>query len=254
MTHDSSAFCYNGSMFDFNHITNAQALYDAETDYGHIQVADTLYEDEPVCFLFVNGLMESAMYLDEEKKYDLLFPYLQRLSYAFAVNPDIQDTLMVGGGGFSYPKYYLHNYPDARIKVCEISRDIIDIARKYFGVSDLDESMKERLSVYCGDGFSLMEEHPHSYDLIINDAFIGREEIGRSEKDIMAAHKNLKDTGIYMTNLIASPTGKYKHIWKHYQTLLKRYFKYTALILTEEDFPDNLPQNLLLAASDTELL
>lgn len=241
-------------MFDFNRMHDIHFLYDKETEYGHIQVADTLYEDEPVCFLFVNELMESAMYLDEDKKYDLLFPYMQRFSYAFAVNPDIRETLMLGGGGFSYPKYYLHKYPQSRITVCEISKDIIDVAMKYFGVSDLDESMKERLSVYCGDGFSMMEQNRHSYDFIINDAFIGREEIGRSEKDIVLAHANLKTTGIYMTNLVASPTGKYRHVWKHYQTLLKRYFKYTALILAEVDFPENVPQNLLLAASDTELL
>lgn len=241
-------------MLDFNRIHDTHFLYDKQTEYGHIQVADTLYEDEPICFLFVNELMESAMYLDEDKKYDLLFPYMQRFSYAFTVNPDIQDTLMLGGGGFSYPKYYLHKYPQARIKVCEISEDIIDVAMKYFGVSDLEESMKKRLSVFCGDGFSMMEENRHAYDFIINDAFIGREEIGRSEKDIALVHDNLKNTGIYMTNLVGSPKGLHKYVWKQYQALLKKYFKYTALILTEDDYPENMPQNLLLVASDTELL
>lgn len=241
-------------MFDFDRMHNTYFLYDKETQYGHIQVADTLYEEEPICFLFVNGLMESAMYLDEEKKYDLLFPYMQRFSYAFAVNPDIKDTLMLGGGGFSYPKYYLHEYPDAIITVCEISEDIIDVAKKYFGVSELEDSMKERLSVYYGDGFSMIEENRHVYDFIINDAFIGREETGRSEKDIELIHGHLTTTGIYITNLVGSLSGRYKHVWKHYQTLLKKYFKYTSLILTEDDCPADIPQNLLLAASDTELL
>jgi spermidine synthase len=57
--------------------------------------------------------MESAVYTDPEtENHELVFPYMQRFSYAFAVNPAIQKTLLIGGGAFSYPRYYLAKYPD----------------------------------------------------------------------------------------------------------------------------------------------
>ena len=47
-------------------------LYDAHTPYGHLQVTETWYGNEPVRILEVNGQMESAVYLRPEKADELV--------------------------------------------------------------------------------------------------------------------------------------------------------------------------------------
>ena len=69
-------------------------LFEKKTLGGTLRVVDTVLDDEAVSFLFVNDTYQSAMYLSEEKKYDLVFPYMRRFDYAFFVNPEIQNTFL----------------------------------------------------------------------------------------------------------------------------------------------------------------
>ena len=102
---------------------------------------------------------------------------MQRFSYAFAARPAIRRTLLLGGGAFSYPRYYLKNYPNCTIDVVEISEDVLKIDEAYFGLNDLKT---ERMQIIAEDGFSYLKETKETYDLIINDAFLGSH--GRSRR------------------------------------------------------------------------
>lgn len=242
------------NMKDINDAEKKNIIYEKKTPYGKLQVADTILDDEAVSFLLVDGQMESAMYLAENRKYDLIFPYMEKISYAFAVNPDIHDVFLIGGGGFSYPKYYLHRYKTRDITVAEISQDVIDVSYRYFGLDELDIEKKSHLHIIQEDGFQWMREHPHQFDLIINDAFKGNTEIGRTQEDIELMKEHLQEDGILMINGISAVRGFHAHAGKKLNALLKKYFQNTALIKCDEDLPDNEQQNILFTASDSELL
>lgn len=241
-------------MKDISDAEKKNVIYEKESPYGKIQVADTIVDDEAVSFLLVNGEMESAMYLADEKKYDLIFPYMKKLSYAFAVNPDIHDVFLIGGGGFSYPKYYLQKYKTRDITVAEISKDIIDVSYRYFGLDELDLEKKSHLHIIAEDGFVWMKEHAHAYDLIINDAFTGNEEQGRDEESIALIKEHLSENGIFIINGISAVRGFHSRPGKKLISSLKKYFQYTAEMKCDEDLSPYERQNILFIASDQPLL
>lgn len=103
----------------------------------HILIQDDEYRAEPVRFLIVDGAIQTAVFLDSKKKYELVSPYLDQLSYAFSFRPDIKDSLLLGGGGFAYPTYYISHYPERRIDAVEIDGEMIKAAMESFYLRDL---------------------------------------------------------------------------------------------------------------------
>lgn len=241
-------------MKDITDAEKKNVIFEKNTPYGRVQVADTIIDDDAVSFLMVDGQMESAMYLDDEKKYDLIFPYMQKLSYAFTVNPDIHDVFLIGGGGFSYPKYYLQKYKTRDITVAEISDDIIAVSQKYFGLDELDIEKRSHLHIIREDGFQWMRENPHRFDLVINDAFTGSEEIGRDEENTELIREHLTDNGILMINGVSAVRGIHARAGRKLISILKKSFAYTVEIRCDEDLPAYERQNILFAASNQPLL
>lgn len=117
----------------------------------HILIQDDEYRAEPVRFLIVDGAIQTAVFLDSKKKYELVSPYLDQLSYAFSFRPDIKDTLLLGGGGFAYPAYYISHYQERRIDAVEIDGDMIKAAMESFYLRDLlKEFGMEEKDVFIG--------------------------------------------------------------------------------------------------------
>lgn len=225
----------------------AEIRFRKETPYGLLEVR----ENKEIRWLVVDGRMESAIYTDARRDHKLVFPYMQRFSYAFAVNPAIQKTLLIGGGAFSYPRYYLSAYPEKTIDVAEISPEILQADRTYF---DLDQLLSPRLHIYQKDGFQYLFESSEKYDLIINDAFIGQQQKGRDQESCRIVKEHLQNDGIYLINAAVAPKGIYSHRYHAFSTLLKQEFPYTAVIQCEPDRSIHEKQNILFAASKEPLL
>ncbi len=117
----------------------------------HILIQDDEFRAESVRFLIVDGAIQTAVFLDPKKKYELVSPYLDQLSYAFSFRPDIKDTLLLGGGGFAYPAYYISHYPERRIDAVEIDGEMIKAAMESFYLRDLlKEFGMEEKDVFIG--------------------------------------------------------------------------------------------------------
>lgn len=229
-------------------------LYKKKTQNGVLSIIDTVYDEEAVCFLMMNDTTQSGMYLDENKKYDLVFPYMQRFSYAFQVNPNIKKTFMIGGGALAYPKYYVSHYPEAEITCAETNVDIISAAFIYFGIKELDQELFKRIHIVNEDGITYLRSHEDTYDLIINDAFIGKKEQLRNETDIEVIKDKLNEDGIYIVNCSTAITGPLAKKGNKYRKLLQKHFEHVVMLVCEEDRNPLETQNVLLISSDKELL
>lgn len=229
-------------------------LFEKKTPGGTLRVVDTVLDDEAVSFLFVNDTYQSAMYLSEEKKYDLVFPYMRRFDYAFFVNPEIKNTFLIGGGGFAYPKFYVHMYENAEITVSEINTDVISVAFQYFGLHDLSEDETKRMHIVNEDGIDFLRESNKKFDLIINDAFTGKKEQRRDEESIQIIHDALHEKGIYIVNVPTALSGPFAKKGNAFRKLLQNHFKHTVLLATQEEKQPFEKQNVLMISSDSELL
>lgn len=226
---------------------NETILDEQTTAYGHLKVI----ERDGQRILLSGKHIQSAVYLDPSKRNELVFPYMQRFSYAFAVNPKIKETLLIGGGGFCYPRYYLAQYPDKYITVAEIDSQLLKMNRRFF---DVEVIMNERMKIINDDGFQYLAHTEQKFDLIINDAFLGQDQQGRDEKNTALVHSHLQPDGIYLINAAVRMKGLFASPYHRMASVLSKEFQYTAAIQCSEDSSAYDKQNVLFAASDSPLL
>lgn len=210
----------------------------------------TVADDAEKRMLICNKHIQSAVYLDQNRRSELIFPYMQRFSYAFQVHPEIQKTLLIGGGAFSYPRYYLVKYPQKQIDVVEIDPEIISIAESFF---DLAQCRDSRMRIIQDNGFSYLQNTQTTYDLIINDAFTGSHPEGVKQDSAHLIHKHLNPDGIYLINAAVSIKGIHSQPYHRLMKVLKNEFHTTAVMQCEDERSVYEKQNILIAASDRNL-
>ena len=219
-----------------------------------IKVVDTFAGSHPVRVLTVNGAIESAVFKEERYKDELVFGYMRQMEWAFRQNPDIRDTLLIGGGAFSYPRHYLAHHAGASIDVAEIDPNIISLARQYFGLDELSAAHPGRFRIFEEDGFRVLSSSEKCYDLIINDAFTGREADGNLSTDnaLQLIRSRLRPGGLYLINIPTALAGPFA--WKGNRALMKirKYFEYTMLMPVHEEKRAWEVQNCVLFASERE--
>ena len=123
-----------------------------------IEVCEGLYNEERMRLLLVDGAMQSAQYLDPLLEDELAFEYMREFEWAFRLHPSARRVLLIGGGGFAYPRFFLKNYPEKSIDVIELSPTIVEIAREYFGLRALEAQYPDRLRIIVGDGHQYLEK------------------------------------------------------------------------------------------------
>lgn len=140
-------------------IKNKKTVFKTRDPLGQsIEVCEGLYNEERMRLLLVDGAMQSAQYLDPLLEDELAFEYMREFEWAFRLHPSAQRVLLIGGGGFAYPRFFLKNYPEKSIDVIELSPTIVEIAREYFGLRALEAQYPDRLRVIVGDGHRYLEK------------------------------------------------------------------------------------------------
>ncbi|MBQ3106344.1 MAG: fused MFS/spermidine synthase [Eggerthellaceae bacterium] len=176
-------------------------VYDVETEDG-----------DPVRLLEVGGVFESATYLDE-RRFEPAFEYYRAFDRLFEAFPQPERVLMLGGGGFAYPKHFVASQPFGAMDVVEIDPVITRIAYERFFLGELVERYRTaetgRLRIVTADARAYVEELacgdvPLRYDVIINDSFSGDAPTewlaGREGLD--ALKRCLAPNGLLMVNFI----------------------------------------------------
>lgn len=172
---------------------------------------------DPVRVLNVGGMYQSATYLDDRYA-DLVFEYYRLYDHMFEAGIDLRSVLMIGGGGYAYPKHLVAHHPELSVGVVEIDPKITSLAQRYFFLDRLIEEYETeqtgRLELIEGDGRAVLDRlaaDPKGarYDAVLNDSFRGKEpassmttvETARSVKAC------LNPGGLYLSNVVASLEG-----------------------------------------------
>ena len=151
----------------------------------------------------------SAIYLDEQLRYQLVFPYNRGFLKAFELFPEAENVLVIGGGMYTLPAYLIRFYPHLRVDVLEPDEDTVQLAMKYFKLDELYRDIPDaatRLHIIHAYGREYLKENEKKYDVIINDAFTGYD----PAYDLMSSEaaslirSRLNENGIYAANLLGS--------------------------------------------------
>ena len=168
---------------------------------------------EPTRVLRVSGANQSATYVGDMLWAATPSVYIQKFDLVFDAPIPVHNVLMLGGGGFSFPKQLVSTHPEARVDVVEIDPAIVSLARRFFYLDRLiveyDTEQTGRLQVFVRDACEHLRESKLVYDAVINDIFAGREPAREflSSQVLELVHGHLTPGGIYAVNVVSPASG-----------------------------------------------
>ena len=200
--------------------------------------------DVPVRVLEQGGVWQSATYLDD-RRMEPVFAYYRAFDHIFEAalsgGPAVRRVLMLGGGGYAYPKYALTRYPDLVMDVAEIDPAVTQAARDYFFLDELEGRVngraadaeraagERRLNVITADGRAFLDLLARKnraadegaraggarpalldrYDAVINDTFSGAEPVRSlaTAEALSAAKACLVPGGLFLANVVSRREG-----------------------------------------------
>ena len=249
-----------------DYIDERKTIYTAEDPLtGHIEVCEGYYDGGYMRFLLVDDAMQSAYYIDSDMEHELPFDYMECFNWIFSINKHIRRTLLIGGGGFAYPKYYLDMYPEKYIDAIEISRTIVDTAKLYFGLNELQAKYGDHLKIIVDDGNKFLIDRALTirgtesksdlrYDVIINDAYVGYKSSDILKKSAEIIKACLTKDGIYVANMVIPLKGLKAKRYQKEMDVFSDVFKYTYLMQCDEGINPYAYQNCVFFASDRQLV
>lgn len=190
---------------------------------------------------------QSSMFLDNPT--ELAAEYTKYYELANHFVPGLKNALMIGGCGYSYPKYFLQNYPSSTLDVVEIDPGMTQAARDYFGLADT-----KNLKITHADGRIFLNQSTQTYDAILIDAFNSFSSIPfhlTTREAVQQVSDRLNERGVVVLNLISALTGpKAKFFEAEYQTYASVFPQVYVLRVTDRE-PDELQNLILIAAKST---
>ncbi|MEK7570633.1 MAG: fused MFS/spermidine synthase [Patescibacteria group bacterium] len=225
-------------------------LLDADTSYNRVIIYDTKDHrtQRPIREMLIGNERSSAMFLDGN---DLVYDYTNyyRLSEHFL--PDITHGLMIGGAGYSYPKYLQQTFPKARVDVVEIDPKLTDFAKEYFAFTPTPN-----ITVYHEDARTFFNREEKEYDVIFNDAFASyySHPFQLATREAIQHMANMiTPNGIVMSNIISALDGdKGKFLQAEYHTY-KSVFPYVYVFPVRTIENPYSAQNIMVVASKEKL-
>ncbi len=206
-----------------------------------------------VRLLHIGGqAVQSAMRLSAPEELEL--HYTRAMMSFLLFHPRPADIVMVGLGGGSLARFIHARLASACLKVIEISSDVVDAARRYFGLPPEDE----RLELVIEDAGNWLPRHPAAADVLLLDAFEDGRQVSAlcSETFYSAAWAALKPGGVLVANFIADDRqlgtwqGRIEARFGGRTLLLPARDDVNLIVLAFRDGPDRIPWEELRARAE----
>jgi spermidine synthase len=228
-----------------------------ETSYYCIKVADTThYTGRPVRELILDHLIHSYNALDDPTFLD--YGYIKVYAeVADALTTRLPDrdlqSLFIGGGGYTLPRYFEATYPNSHTTIMEIDPGVTQTVYEQLGV----DRATTKLDTYNVDARlmmdQLMQTRRGAYDLIIGDAFndlsipyhLTTQEFDRKAKAL------LKDDGVFLVLVIDKLHGG--RFLPAYTRTIQTVFPYVALMADADLWDTGVANTFVVAASNQPL-
>jgi SAM-dependent methyltransferase len=216
---------------------------------------DTVYycasvETDPqqpgVRYLVLDDLRHSAVDLTDPAR--LQFAYTQRfadaIDVAFPAGVPL-DTVHLGGGGFTMPRWFGATHPGSTSTVLEVDKGVVELAVRELGGGDV-----AGLDVRVGDARTLLADVPTaSADVVVGDAFGARSvpwHLATAEF-VADVHRVLRHDGIFVLNVIDH--DPWRLLAAEIATLADR-FPHVALMARPDQLAPAGGGNAVVVASD----
>jgi spermidine synthase len=193
------------------------------------------------------------MYIDAPN--DHVFDYTKFYDLAFFYRPELKNVLMLGGGGYTVPKYLAAYFPEVLVDVVELDPGMTKAAEKHF------EFVKnENTRIFHEDARTYLnraDKTKDKYDAIFLDVFSSEYNIPFHLTTIESAklvYDLLADDGIAIMNIISAAEGRKGGIFKGIYAGYSEIFPHLRVFLASYPNDPITRQNVVLVASKSELI
>ena len=213
---------------------------------------------ERVRVLRTGGVYQSATYLGA-RRMEPVFAYYRAFDLLFSVRPDARRLLVVGGGGFAFPKLVAAEHPGVRTDVVELEASVVEAARRWFFLDEavaLARATGGDLRVITADGRAFLERDvaPGTYDAVVLDAFVGAEPVRRlaTVEALRLVRRALAPGGACLMNVVSREDGADVSFLRSVLATALVVFSHAAVVpCTDETHAAE--DNYLVVASDAPL-
>ena len=216
-----------------------RVVHETQTPYQELRVVDS----GDVRTLYLDGQRHSAM--DRDDPYRHVFDYTRYFHLPLLMTDDVDRVLFVGGGGFTGPKRFVHDY-DVTVDVAEIDPEVVRVAEEYFGVEESAD-----LNVYTQGGRQFLRETNRTYDLIVLDAY-RKDKVPfqlTTVEFMRLASERLDEDGVLFANLISAPSGPASKFYRAEYGTIDQVFPQAYSFPTTDT---GVVQNVELVATERE--
>lgn len=244
-----------------------------KSKFGPVLIFDSQDKQKtPIRLLNVGNKFQSVCYLQKELRYKLVCIYHQYMMQVVELaHKEAGKTLVIGAGGYSLPKWMWAHYPNMQVSVVEIDPTITKLAKRFFFLQQtLDTLCKNsyqelsyparlegqqpstcRARIIHADGVHYLRNTQETYDVIINDAFAGKNALISlaNQEGARLLKSRLRSNGVYLANIISPFDMSSGSILHKVIASMQTQFAYVYLIPEDEEDPRVVANNVLVASN-----
>ncbi len=224
-------------------------VLEKDTLYNHVSISDitNATPKQTVRELIIGNAHNSAMFLNSN---ELAYDYTKYYRLVDHFVPNITNALMIGGGGYSYPKDFIRVHPRATLDVVEIDPGVTELAKQYFSFRP-----NAHTTIFNEDGRTFLNREGRQYDAITIDAFSDYWSPFQLTTQEALKHMSamLSPQGVIITNTVSTIAGdRGKFLRAEYYTY-KSVFPYVAIFPISDPQEDLALQNIMIIAAKKPL-
>ena len=227
-----TSFYFSKNIYKTN---NPNVLLDKDTEYSRAIVAKLDDDSREL----VIGNRRQSLSNDNLSQIN----YYNYFDLMDELNPELENVLLIGGGGYSYPKNFLEQHKDKKLDVVEIDPELVEIAKEYFNYEE-----NSNITNYFQDGRTFLNQNKKKYDVILLDAYEGVTPPFQlvTVEALEKVKESLTENGVVISNIMGATEGEKSLLLKaEYLTYNEVFDK--VLFLTNYEHNQTVRTNIFIA-------
>lgn len=237
-------------------ILRARGVFVTRTKFGLTMIFDSEDADgTPIRLLNVNGTFQSVSYIAPELRFELCVHYHRMMAQVIQQAAPQGHVVVMGGGGFSLPKYLATHMNKAVIDAIEIDPKIISLAREHFFLDEALAAASSELCIVEDDAWKVLQNaEAGSIDVLVNEVFAGRKSLGPlgTPDGAQTVKEKLVPGGVYLADVRCPLEGHGSTLLPQVANVFAQEFEHIAYVPEWPDTPKT-PGNNLLIATDADI-
>lgn len=238
-------------------ILRARGIFVTRTKFGLTMIFDSEDADgTPIRLLNVNGTFQSVSYIAPDLRFELCVHYHRMMAQVIQQMAPRGHIVVMGGGGFSLPKFLATHMKGAVIDAIEIDPKIVLLAREHFFLDEALTAASGELHVIEDDAWKILQNaDAGSVDVLVNEVFAGRKSLGPlgTPDGAHVIKEKLAPGGIYLADVRCPLEGHSSALLSQVANVFAHEFAHVAYVPEWPDTP-KIPGNNLLIATNADIV